>query len=278
MDSRVLFELMPDAFDHDHDGFLTRDEAESFYSFLGNPEGAEDHFDSDAVIATSSLGLGVEMARFGGDQVGDQFYGMSSSAKGLAGMDLNDDSIVSFREFLEGVADGLTYDDGDAAIDVEGYMMEYGEDYNWIQDGHMLANILSAGVNLSNYHSVYDRCAMVGRPWFADTLFGDVDYEVDEATIDHFEEMAEIIFWTEDEKEAPEGWIPRDEREILDYGWTPSEEMMLERSQEMVERVIEQLMDVLGEDDPEEMELDDEFFDRMEELYGALERYRVAMD
>jgi len=112
---------MPDAFDHDHDAFLTKEEVEAFFDFLGNPEAAEDHFDAEAVVSTSSMCLVVEEARFLGDQ-GSQFDGMSTWAKELAGYDHNNDSIVSFREFLESVAPGLTYENGDAAVDVEEYL------------------------------------------------------------------------------------------------------------------------------------------------------------
>lgn len=94
--------------------------------------------------------------------------------------DFNQDGILSFREILTFLEDHFNhvshyFQTGPVnpfSMNIDALIAECGgEGCDWVHNNHVVAKMLSAGVNMSSYESLYNRMAAIHLPWATDMFF-----------------------------------------------------------------------------------------------------------
>lgn len=92
---------------------------------------------------------------------------MTTFMQKIINMDTNGDGVVSLREFIEimqvrGFMPGVSADD---------LVATNGEDFDWVNDHHLIAEMLASGVDTEDYYSLYGLMELLGMPWMTDEYF-----------------------------------------------------------------------------------------------------------
>lgn len=175
-------------------------------------------------------------------------------------MDKNEDEIVTVREFLESfiheVGHQYEHDLSEVgAISEAGVTFHIedminkcgGEACDWIHNDEFLADVISSGVDLHDYESLYTRFESLSMPWITDTAFELGAWDIP-ATHEQFVNAVQRLKYDPEFTVCPEGWIPREERLVPDIGEEPTHEQVVEYAREEMETVSEMFEAIVDSD------------------------------
>jgi Ca2+-binding EF-hand superfamily protein len=167
-DMDLLTALLPLGFDHDGDGRLDWEETQAFFNAISQEELGKEVFMDNATLDYDDLTMVVSDIRY--DPLSSrptQLEGMTNFMQMLIGFDTNGDGVISLREYIAAMQEaGLG-----RTLDVEAMVAENGEDFDWIHDDHLIAQILTADFDVTDYYGLYDMWATAGMPWITDEWF-----------------------------------------------------------------------------------------------------------
>lgn len=104
-------------------------------------------------------------------------------------------------------------------IDVEAIINEYGEDYDWVQDLRLIAQIQTSGYDISSYASMYEMWTDSNVPWATDQVFPTEWPETHGVTPEEYDEFILSMLYAERDSEfftlfhdPQDDWIPLEDR------------------------------------------------------------------
>jgi hypothetical protein len=127
--------------------------------------------------------------------------------------DANDDGVVSLREVVE----HMNAMNQRSEIDVDRFVAEHGEDYDWVQDLSILTDVLTSGYDIGNYEEFYAFWDDLDMPWVTDQMFDTEDPQgASHDDFTHFLEHMQGMRHSDDDMddffEPDEDWVPLEER------------------------------------------------------------------
>jgi len=240
-DEEILAWVLPFAYDSNGDGMLNKEEARRFYSLLDRKQDVDSMFAEDAVLSADQIADSIYDMRYGGDQAGHQMEGMNHFLETLMNYDFNQDGVLTFREFLTFLeeffnqpspTDIATEETAFISLDIERMISECGgEACDWMQNDQVMGQVLSAGVQLDDYFSLYARMERLYMPWLADIALNVP------ATVADFEQVWSRIKYEPFINDAPIGWIPLYQRVVKTYGFEPSPQQIADYTQDQIMEV-----------------------------------------
>jgi len=238
-DLDILTKSLPMAFDHDGDGMLNREEARNMYNFFGAGHMADEFFDQNSYLPKDKIAETVKRLRYDGTNSGSQITAnMSSFMREMYHLDRNGDGVVTVREWLNMVLDRIGYHAGDnhIAFDVDAMILKCGgEACDWLHQDDFIADVMSYGVDLSSYASLYERFEAFAMPWVADIAFK-LGAEGIPATHADFMEVARRLKYDETFAIQPADWIPAgDDRLIPGIPNEPTQEQVVAYTQDEIQ-------------------------------------------